>query len=186
MAFSACDKYKRNTKQRRRCTILFVDLEKLFDRVSRVVVRWAFVMALYTEVCAALVRTDAGLSESLEMKVGLHQGSALSPLSLAIIMDIVFSEARSGLPSELLYVDDLVIMAPTLEQLGRWVAEWRAILFDKGLKVNAGKSKVMVGISGGKMIVNAGKSPCGKGVQANSVQCTVCKMDLQAVQWCAW
>ena len=38
--------------------------------------------------------------------------------------------------------------------------------------MNAGKSKVMVGSSGGKMIVNAGKWPCGvcgKGVQANSV-----------------
>ena len=36
----------------------------------------------------------------------------------------------------------------------------------------------MVGNSGGKMIVNSGKWPCGvcgKGVQANSVQCTVCK-----------
>ena len=36
----------------------------------------------------------------------------------------------------------------------------------------------MVGSSGGKMIVNSGKWPCGvcgKGVQANSVQCTVCK-----------
>ena len=46
---------------------------------------------------------------------------------------------------------------------------------DKGLKVNAGKSKVIVGSSGGKMIVNSGKWPCGKGVQVNSVQCTVCK-----------
>ena len=42
-------------------------------------------------------------------------------------MDVVSSEARSGLPCELLYADDLVIMAPTMEQLG------------KGLKVNAGK-----------------------------------------------
>ena len=33
------------------------------------------------------------------------------------------------------------------------MAEWRASLLDKGLKVNAGKSKVMVGSSGGKMIV---------------------------------
>ena len=79
---------------------------------------------------------------------------------------------------ELLYADDLVIMAPTIEQLGRWVADWRASLLGKGLKVNAGKSKVMIGSSGGKMIVNSGKWPfgvCGKGVQANSVQCTVCK-----------
>ena len=40
-----------------------------------------------------------------------------------------------------------------------------------------GKSKVMVGSSGGKIIVNSGKltyGVCGKGVQANSVQCKVC------------
>ena len=52
---------------------------------------------------------------------------------------------------------DLVIMAPTMEQLGRRVADWRDSLLGKGLKVNAGKSKVMVGSSGGKMIVNSGK-----------------------------
>ena len=49
---------------------------------------------------------------------------------------------------------------------------------DKELKVKAGKSKVMVRSSGGNMIVNSGKWPCGvcgKGVQAHSVQCTVCK-----------
>ena len=92
-------------------------------------------------------------------------------------MDGVSSEARSGLPSELLFVDDLILMAPSLEQLGRRVAEWRDILLDKELKVNAGKSKVMVGSSGEKIIVKAGKWPCGicgKGVHANSVQCTIC------------
>ena len=70
------------------------------------------------------------------------------------------------------------------------MAEWRATLLDKGLKVNAGKSKVMVSSSGGEMVVNPGKWPCGacgKGVLANSVQCTVCKkIDSQAVQWCEW
>ena len=72
-------------------------------------------------------------------------------------------------------------MALTMEQLGRRVADWRASLLGKGLKVNAGKSFELVcsvGSSGGKMIINSGKWPCGvcgKGVQANSVQCTVCK-----------
>ena len=60
------------------------------------------------------------------------------------------------MPSELLYADDLVLIAPTMEQLGRRVAEWRATLLDNGVKVNVGKSKVMVGSSGGKMIVNSG------------------------------
>ena len=73
-------------------------------------------------------------------------------------MEVVSSEARSGLPYELLYADDLVLIAPTM-------AEWRAILLAKRLRVNAGKSKLMVGSSGGKMIVNSEKwlrGVCGK------------------------
>ena len=104
-----------------------------------------------------VVRTDAGLSDSFEVQVGLHQGSLLSPLLFAAVMHVVSSDARSGLPSE--YVDDLVLMARTMKQLGRRVADWRASLLGKGLKVNAGKSKVMVGSSGGKIVVNSGKWP---------------------------
>ena len=59
-------------------------------------------------------------------------------------MDVVSSGARSGMVSKLLYADDLVLMAPTLEQLGRCVADWRAGFLGRRLKVNAGKSKVMV------------------------------------------
>ena len=95
------------------------------------------------------------MSESFDVKVGLHQGSVLSPLLFAAVMDVVFSEARSGLPSKLLYADDIVFKSLTMEQLGRRVAEWVASLLDKGLKVNAGTSKVMVGSSGGKMIVTS-------------------------------
>ena len=50
-------------------------------------------------------------------------------------------------------------MAPTMEQLGWHVTKWRSSFLDKELKVNAGNTKLMVGISGGKMIVNSGKWP---------------------------
>ena len=53
-------------------------------------------MALYTEACT-VVRTDARLSGSFEVKVGLHQGSVLSPLLFATVMDVVSSETRSNL-----------------------------------------------------------------------------------------
>ena len=175
---------------------VFVDLEKAFDRVPREVVRWALgklgvdewlihtVMRLYTEACT-VVRRDAGLSESFQVKVGLHQG-LVSQLLFVVVMDVVSREVRSGLPSELLYANDLVLMAPTMEQLGRRVCDWKAILLDKGLKLNAGKSKVMVGSSGGKMIANFGKrrrGVCGKGVHANSLQCTVCKKRFTTGAW---
>ena len=58
-------------------------------------------MALYTKAYT-VVRTDAGRSKSFEVKVGLHQGSVLSPLLFAAVMDVVSSEARNGLPSKLL------------------------------------------------------------------------------------
>ena len=72
---------------------------------------------------------------------------------------------------QFLYADDLVLMPPTMEQLGRRVAEWRASLLDKGLNVNAGNTKVMVGSSGGKW--ESGVR--GKGVRATPGQCTLCK-----------
>ena len=111
---------------------VFVDLEKDFDRVPIDVVRWALRKLgvdewLIRTVACTVVRTDAGLSESFEVRVALHQGSVQSPLLFAAVMDVVSSEARSGLPSELLYADDLVIMAPTMEQLGRRVAECRKV-----------------------------------------------------------
>ena len=49
--------------------------------------------------------------------------SSAGPLLFAVVMDVVSREARSGLPSELLHADDLVLMAPTMEQFGRCVAE---------------------------------------------------------------
>ena len=158
----------------------FVDLENAFDRVLRRVLKWTLrklgvdesliytVMALYTEACT-VVKTDAGLSESFDVKVGLHEGSVLSSLLFVVVMDVVSSEAISGLPSGLLYADDSVLIAPTMEQLGRRVGEWRASLLDNGLKVNAGKSKVMVGSSGKLCSVHS-----------------MYKVNSQAVQWCTW
>ena len=66
-------------------------------------------------------------------------------------------------------------MAPIMEHL------------DKGLKVNAGKSQVIVGSSGGKMIVNSGKwclweRSAGKLCSVHGMY----KVDSQAVQWCIW
>ena len=91
----------------------------------------------------------------------MHQGSVTESTVVCCCHGCCFQRGEKWvLPSEL-YADDLVIMAPTMEQLGRQVADWRASL---------------LGSSGGKMIANSGTWPCGvcgKGVQANSVQCTV-------------
>ena len=53
--------------------------------------------------------------KSLDVNVGLRQGSVLSPLLFAFVMDVVTSVERSGLPSKLLYADDFVRMTPIME-----------------------------------------------------------------------
>ena len=78
----------------------FVDLEKVFDRVLREVISWAMcklgveewlvsaVMSMYIGA-KTVVRTVYGNSKGFEVKVGMHQGSALSPLLLVIVMEAI-------------------------------------------------------------------------------------------------
>ena len=81
--------------------------------------------------------------------------------------------------------DDLGLMAPTMDGLGRGVAEWRDNLLDKGLKENAGKSKVMIDNSGVKVFVNSIKWPCANGVQANYVKSTTSSVVMYVVICCS-
>ena len=60
---------------------------------------------------------DSELSEELEVKVGMHRGSVLSPFLSALVVDVVTKFAREGGLSELLYADDLVLMSDTIEGL---------------------------------------------------------------------
>ena len=80
-----------------------MDLEKGFDRVPREVIRWAMrklgveewlvsaVMSMYTGV-KTVVRTVYGNSSGSEVQVGMHQGSALSPLLFVIVMEAISRE----------------------------------------------------------------------------------------------
>ena len=43
------------------------------------------------------------------MKVGVHEGSALSPLLLIMIMDVLTEDVSDGSLMELLYADDLAL-----------------------------------------------------------------------------
>ena len=61
------------------------------------------------------VRVNGQLSEEFGVGVGVHQGSVLSPLLFITVREALLREFRTGDPWELLYADDLVIIAGTLE-----------------------------------------------------------------------
>ena len=54
-----------------------------------------------------------------EVKVGVHQGSVLSPLLFIIKLEPLSREFRCGVPWVDLYADDLVIIAESLEECVR-------------------------------------------------------------------
>lgn len=55
------------------------------------------VMALY-DGTKSHVKTLAGISEEFDIGVGVHQGSALSPLLFITVMEEATKEARGGNP----------------------------------------------------------------------------------------
>src|SRR5207244_8784439 len=89
--------------------IAFIDLEKAFDRVPREVVwralrkrgvgEWLInvIKSMY-EGATIAVKFKEGESAEFEVKVGVHQGSVLSPLLFIIVMDTLPEEFREGLP----------------------------------------------------------------------------------------
>src|SRR6184192_1916558 len=167
----------------------FVDLEKAFDRVPHEVLWWALrhvgveewmvnvIKSMYDGVTTA-VKRNGEESESFEVKVGVHQGSVLSPILFNIVMQAIADNFKKGLPWELLYADDLVLLAESRLELEKRLTEWMARLKEKGLRVNISKTKVMNCKVGVGQVENSGKYPCGvcrSGVGRNSVCCTSCK-----------
>ena len=77
----------------------FVDLEKAFDRVPREVLYWSLrqkgiseklvrvIRSMY-DGAVTTVRSGRGMTLAFEIKVGVHQGSCLSPLLFIIVMDL--------------------------------------------------------------------------------------------------
>ena len=66
-----------------------------------------------------VVGTAHGKTGQFEIEVGLHQGSGLSPFLFTIVLDTISEECRNGLPWELLFADDLAIIADSEEDLQR-------------------------------------------------------------------
>ena len=166
----------------------FVDLEKAFDRVPRKVLWWALrtvgveewivrvVIAMY-ENASSKVRINDAYSNSVKVNVGVHQGSVLSPLLFIIVLEALSREFRTGCPWELLYADDLVIADEDPIKLEEKLCTWKRNLESRGLRVNMGKTKMMISGPGLETLKDSGKHPCGvcrKGTGSNAIFCEGC------------
>ena len=94
---------EKHREQNKVLHVVFVDLEKAYDRVPRELIWWILrkkrVSEAYVKIiqdmygdCETQITTREGNTEYFNVKVGLHQGTAISPLLFIIIMDVLASE----------------------------------------------------------------------------------------------
>ena len=169
--------------------LAFIDLKKAFDRVPRKVIWWSMsklkidewlvriVQSMYKEM-RSKVRVGDEYSNSFDVRVSVHQGSVLSSLLFVIVLEALSMELRTGCPWEILYADDLMVSTQSMDELLAKLRTWRSEMEKKGLRVNMGKTKLMVSGSNLDALRKSGKYLCGvcqAGVGRKAIQCGGCR-----------
>lgn len=138
------------------------------------------ITSLYVE-SRSRVKTLAGTSRDFGLRVGVHQGSALSLLLFITVMEEATKLARGDGLWELLYANDLELTAESREEVTDMFNRWKEGMEQRGLKINMEKTKLMMTRNEARERILSGKwlcGCCGRGVEANSVLCTRCN------KWC--
>ncbi|VDO93468.1 unnamed protein product [Heligmosomoides polygyrus] len=77
----------------------------------------------------------------MDITVGLHQGSALSPLLFVLTLDCIVNHLEEGPLRTILYADGIALVADSGEELEGKVQVWQVALAGNGLLLNVRKTK---------------------------------------------
>ena len=135
--------------------MVFIDLEKAYGRVPREEL-WRclrekvvpenyvrLIKEMYRDV-KTRVRSGVGTTDGFEVKVGLHQGSELSPFLFKIVFDVLTRGVRQGVPWSMMYADDVVLCGETSGEVERLLEEWRVALESGGMRISRAKTEYMM------------------------------------------
>ena len=88
---------------------------------------WAVrvIQGMYTDV-KSRVHVNGQYSKGFWVGVGVHQGSVLSPLLFILVLEAMLRQFHTSEPLELLYADDLAVMADSLEECIARLKVWKA------------------------------------------------------------
>ncbi|XP_037789349.1 uncharacterized protein LOC119584771 [Penaeus monodon] len=86
-------------------------------------------------------RSTVGMTEHFEVKVGLHQGPALSSLLFNTVFDVITENVREETPWCVLQAVDIVLVAESRRVLKRKLEEWRFVLESRGKRISRSKTE---------------------------------------------
>ena len=133
---------------------------------------WCMVCMPMREAMSLLVR---GTVKSLKRRSLFTKAQYSACCSSSLCLSCEFG---SGVPWKDFYADDLVIIAESLEECVRRLLTQREAMEEKRLRVNAGKTKIIICGTGLELLQSSGKFPwavCHTGMGNNSVFCNGCK-----------
>jgi hypothetical protein len=134
--------------------MIFIDLEKTYDKVLRNVMWWALqkhkvsskyitiIKDMYDNVVTS-VRTSDGDTNDFPINIGLHQGSTLSLYLFALVMDEVIRDIQDGIPWCMFFADDVVLMDESRTRVDQKLELWRRTLKAKGFRLSISKTEYM-------------------------------------------
>ena len=133
----------------------FVALEKYLDTVHREMVmatlRWMgvpeaevrMVEGTYEKSTSRVVVGEGG-SEEFEVKIGLRQGSVLSPLWFIAVLDLISRKmVVLDAVKKLRYAEDVALVANGKQELQDTLEEWNGLFTRHWLKINVEKTEVL-------------------------------------------
>ena len=162
--------------------LAFLDLKAAFDKVPRKVM-WETLRKknVQTKLIRAIkstfdnvigcVRMSAQCSNDFKMDMGIKQGDSLSPLLFIAVMDEILKSCKAETPKAvighlnlqrvtiqaLLFADDVVLISDSEQGLQKAVNEWTKQIKNRGMEMNANKSKVMkISKRGGELSIKSG------------------------------
>jgi Reverse transcriptase (RNA-dependent DNA polymerase) len=139
----------RQLMERRReqdLNMIYIDLEKMYDKIVRNIMWWAFekkwVPTKYV-ILVTCVRACDGESDAFPIKIGLHQGSALSPYIFTLVMDEITKDIQGDIPWCMLFADDVMLIDESRIGFDQKLELWRQTLESKSFRLSKTKIEYM-------------------------------------------
>ena len=96
------------------------------------------------EKTTARVVVGEGAFEEFEVKIGLTQGSVLSPMLFIAVLDLISRKTvMKDAMKKLLYADDLALVMNGKQELQETLEEWNGLFTRHRLKISLDKTKVL-------------------------------------------